>query len=60
MYYLIPWPDSQYYDDYDESDGVFSSVDEDGTPIVFVDEDLQRKIKHSIPLLTRYLCLEHL
>lgn len=45
MYYLIPWPDSQYYDDYDESDGVFSSVDEDGTPIVFVDEDLQRKIE---------------
>ena len=45
MYYLIPWPDSQYYSDYDESDGVFSSIDEDGTPIVFVDEDLQQKIE---------------
>ena len=45
MYYLIPWPDSQYYSDYDESDGVFSSIDEDGTPIVFVDEDLQKKIE---------------
>jgi vacuolar-type H+-ATPase subunit F/Vma7 len=45
MYYLIPWPDSQYYDDYDESDGVFSSMDEDGTPIIFVDEDLQKKIE---------------
>ena len=47
MYYLIPWPDSQYYSDYDESDGVFSSVDEDGTPIVFVDEDLQQKIENA-------------
>ena len=45
MYYLIPWPDSQYYSDYDEPDGVFSSIDEDGTPIVFVDEDLQKKIE---------------
>lgn len=47
MYYLIPWPDSQYYSDYDESDGVFSSVDEDGTPIVFVDEDLQNEIENA-------------
>lgn len=45
MYYLIPWPDSQYYEDYQESDGVFSSIDVDGTPIVFVDEDLQKKIE---------------